>query len=366
MNGNAMGYAYRYEISREMLEAFTAPALLADTDYTILAKNEHARRQFGSLRIGSSLKNSVSEGSAAEMSALRPGERLRVSLIIDDEIYGGIVQRCRGCYALKIMTSSSLLVKRLAELSPRFDEKQLLEYFDFGSHARADGEYLAAIERIYAKRERLINKLSFQVGQFIGMSRRSSVYGADTADLRALVEEVEKNMLKYSPAIANKFSYSYRSRNCWAAVNRRDFQSVLVLLLEFAYTYMAGRIIKVDLSETVRTFYLCVNFDCAFPKKLISSVCENNFEELEFREKYGDIFFPLAAVKMLCQVYSMDFSVCSVGGSLLQFRVEGDSMEMTEEALLNDYTYERAQYMLSPEQEKLIGEFFSAEEKQQA
>ena len=138
MNGNATGYAYRYEISREMLEAFTAPALLADTDYTILAKNEHARRQFGSLRIGSSLKNSVSEGSAAEMSALRPGERLRVSLIIDDEIYGGIVQRCRGCYALKIMTSSSLLVKRLAELSPRFDEKQLLEYFDFGSHARAE------------------------------------------------------------------------------------------------------------------------------------------------------------------------------------------------------------------------------------
>ena len=39
-------------------------------------------------------------------------------------------------------------------------------------------------------------------------------------------------------------------------------------------------------------------------------------------------------------------------------------MEMTEEALLNDYTYERAQYRLSPEQEKLIGEFFSAEEKQ--
>ena len=43
---------------------------------------------------------------------------------------------------------------------------------------------------------------------------------------------------------------------------------------------MAGRVVNVDLSETVNTFFLCVNFDCALPRPLIEAMCRNDFEDL--------------------------------------------------------------------------------------
>ena len=85
----------------------------------------------------------------------------------------------------------------------------------------------------------------------------------------------------------------------------------------------------------------------------------NDFEDPAFGKKYGDLFFPLAAIKLLCQLYSLDFAVCAVGGTMIQLRLEGDTIDVSEENLIGDPAYEKMLYAISAEQERLLRAFFA-------
>lgn len=350
---------YLYEINKNVIEEFTVPALLIDLNMNVVAKNLRARRYLRTLRLENTVKGVISEGDVEDMQRMKIGDRMRISMLVVGDMFGGIVQRCYDCYAVKVMTSNSALVKRLIQVQPDLSEKSLLEYFDFGEALRDDLDFRSAMERLFAKREKYVVKLSWQVGQFLRVSHGLNRVYYDASNLNMLVREVERNIVKVAPMIASRFACAYRTQNCWALLDKRDFQSALMLMIEFAYTYMAGRVVNVDLSETVNTFFLCVNFDCALPRPLIEAMCGNDFEDPAFGKKYGDVFFPLAAIKLLCQLYSLDFAVCAVGGTMIQMRIEGDTIDVSQENLIGDYAYEKAQYAISAEQERLLRAFFA-------
>ena len=286
---------YLYEINKNVIEEFTVPALLIDLNMNVVAKNLRARRYLRTLRLGNTVKGVISEGDVEDMQRMKIGDRMRISMLVVGDMFGGIVQRCYDCYAVKVMTSNSALVKRLIQVQPDLSEKSLLEYFDFGEALRDDLDFRSAMERLFAKREKYVVKLSWQVGQFLRVSHGLNRVYYDASNLNMLVREVERNIVKVAPMIASRFACAYRTQNCWALLDKRDFQSALMLMIEFAYTYMAGRVVNVDLSETVNTFFLCVNFDCALPRPLIEAMCGNDFEDPAFGKKYGDVFFPRAA-----------------------------------------------------------------------
>lgn len=352
-------HPYLYEINKNVIEEFTVPALLIDLNMNVVAKNLRARRYLRTLRLGNTIRGVVSEGDVEEMQRMKIGERMRISLLVVGDMFGGIVQRCYDCYAVKVMTSNTAMVKRLMEMKPDLGEKNLLEYFDFGEAFRDDPEFRSAIERLFAKREKYVVKLSWQVGQFLRVFNGLNRVYYDASNLNMLVRDVERSIVKIAPMIASRFSCAYRTQNCWALLDKRDFQSALMLMIEFAYTYMAGRVVNVDLCETVNTFFLCVNFDCALPRPLIEAMCRNDFEDPAFGKKYGDLFFPLAAIKLLCQLYSLDFAVCAVGGTMIQLRLEGDTIDVSEENLIGDPAYEKMLYAISAEQERLLRAFFA-------
>jgi len=121
-------HPYLYEINKNVIEEFTVPALLIDLNMNVVAKNLRARRYLRTLRLGNTIRGVVSEGDVEEMQRMKIGERMRISLLVVGDMFGGIVQRCYDCYAVKVMTSNTAMVKRLMEMKPDLGEKNLLEY----------------------------------------------------------------------------------------------------------------------------------------------------------------------------------------------------------------------------------------------
>lgn len=236
------------------------------------------------------------------------------------------MQRCYDCYAVKVMTSNSALVKRLIQVQPDLSEKSLLEYFDFGEALRDDLDFRSAMERLFAKREKYVVKLSWQVGQFLRVSHGLNRVYYDASNLNMLVREVERNIVKVAPMISSRLRLRVPHANCWALLDKRDFQSALMLMIEFAYTYMAGRVVNVDLSETVNTFFLCVNFDCALPRPLIEAMCGNDFEDPGLRQEIRRRVLPPGGHQAASASFIRWISPSgAVGGEVNQMCIEGDT-----------------------------------------
>ena len=144
---------YLYEINKNVIEEFTVPALLIDLNMNVVAKNLRARRYLRTLRLGNTVKGVISEGDVEDMQRMKIGDRMRISMLVVGDMFGGIVQRCYDCYAVKVMTSNSALVKRLIQVQPDLSEKSLLEYFDFGEALRDDEHYAYAAVWEYTGKE---------------------------------------------------------------------------------------------------------------------------------------------------------------------------------------------------------------------
>lgn len=134
---------YLYEINKNVIEEFTVPALLIDLNMNVVAKNLRARRYLRTLRLGNTVKGVISEGDVEDMQRMKIGDRMRISMLVVGDMFGGIVQRCYDCYAVKVMTSNSALVKRLIQVQPDLSEKSLLEYFDFGERCATTSIFAA-------------------------------------------------------------------------------------------------------------------------------------------------------------------------------------------------------------------------------
>lgn len=90
-----------YEVNKNVIEEFTVPALLIDLNMNVVAKNLRARRYLRTLRLGNTVKGVISEGDVEDMQRMKIGDRMRISMLVVGDMFGGIVQRCYDCYAVQ-------------------------------------------------------------------------------------------------------------------------------------------------------------------------------------------------------------------------------------------------------------------------